>query len=811
MNESNESETARASTSAELSRSDATEASAITDTSTSFEVSHSETTDASTSINLSDVTDTSATVNLSEGSANTAIGLDDANDIGFYINRKCTDEEKYRLIKNRWIPSENYKFKVNEYRNLRFQRKWLLDYHWLSYSVKDDGAYCHYCVFFCTQTVGRGGHTKPQKLVHAAHKDWKKAREKFNHHEELDYHKTAVVFGQNFIDLRDKNIPNISLQLDQKRKEEIEINRKIVASIIETIIFIGRQDIASRGHRDFGAVALDEPEVNEGNFRALLRFRIASGDDVLKNHFEKTKTQYSSPLIQNEIITICGNVITDKIISKVKAAKYFSILADETTDISGIEQFSFSVRYVDTVGDEKILREDFLKFVPVTDVTGEGLSNTIINICNDLRLDKKNMVGQGYDGASVMSGKFKGCAAHITALCPHAVYVHCMNHVLNLAVGDSCKVPMIRNALGTMNEIIGFFRSSAQRQNYFRENAERSENDAKKKRLLRYCETRWVDRLNAIIQFSDLFPVIFASLQEIEEKANDESSKKSFILQQSIKSGAFIVAMVVIREIFSMTQPLSIYLQAKHVDLASAMEMSQNLIELFKKMRLNSAQKFQSLFGEATKLSESIGEEIKMPRFTQRQQNRENFDCDSPEDYFRLSIFIPFIDHFIVQLEDRLLNHKKLLSKIQNFLPCKIASLEEKEIDDSVDVFLEQWGEYFSDILPIVIKKEALLWQQKWIGRKERPFTFIDSLNFCEESAFPNIHTILQICATLPVSVATAERSFSTLKRIKTYLRNSMGQIRLNGLALMSIHRDIKIEINEVLNIFKEKNRKMSL
>jgi hypothetical protein len=50
------------------------------------------------------------------------------------------------------------------------------------------------------------------------------------------------------------------------------------------------------------------------------------------------------------------------------------------------------------------------------------------------------------------------------------------------------------------------------------------------------------------------------------------------------------------------------------------------------------------------------------------------------------------------------------------------------------------------------------------------------------------------------VSIATAEISFSTLKRIKTYLRNSMGDSSLSGLALLSIHREIEVNSAEVLD-----------
>ena len=48
-----------------------------------------------------------------------------------------------------------------------------------------------------------------------------------------------------------------------------------------------------------------------------------------------------------------------------------------------------------------------------------------------------------------------------------------------------------------------------------------------------------------------------------------------------------------------------------------------------------------------------------------------------------------------------------------------------------------------------------------------------------------------KIFATLPVSSATAERSFSALKYLKSYLRSTMSEDRLNGLALAYIHRDL--------------------
>ncbi|KAH8025227.1 hypothetical protein HPB51_005423 [Rhipicephalus microplus] len=61
---------------------------------------------------------------------------------------------------------------------------------------------------------------------------------------------------------------------------------------------------------------------------------------------------------------------------------------------------------------------------------------------------------------------------------------------------------------------------------------------------------------------------------------------------------------------------------------------------------------------------------------------------------------------------------------------------------------------------------------------------------------------LLSILATLPVSTSTPERTFSTLRRLKSYLRNHMNNDRLTGLALLSIHRELQVTPEQVLTEF---------
>jgi len=65
--------------------------------------------------------------------------------------------------------------------------------------------------------------------------------------------------------------------------------------------------------------------------------------------------------------------------------------------------------------------------------------------------------------------------------------------------------------------------------------------------------------------------------------------------------------------------------------------------------------------------------------------------------------------------------------------------------------------------------------------------------------------------ATLPVTTATGERSFSALKLIKTYLRTSMREDRLIALALLYINKDIKLDYSQVIDQFAKENRRLNL
>ncbi|XP_030749711.1 zinc finger MYM-type protein 1-like [Sitophilus oryzae] len=534
----------------------------------------------------------------------------DNSDIGCCFTEKLDDGVKFRLLTSPWVPDEKYNFPVSKKRNLKFQIGWLKRFPWPSYNNHgDQGAVCKYCAIFASEFNGKGSHQKLFSLVVKPFNNWKDAIETFVHHSNTDYHKKSTVFADNFVATFNRSAPDIVMQLDSSRAKQIADNRKKLKPIIETIILCGRQELALRGTNDSGPLTLNsiEPVYNDGNFRALLRMRLSCGDKDLIEHIEgqSLNAMYISPIIQNNIIQICGKMIQEQIVSRINKSKYFSILMDETTDISRIEQLSLCVRYIDSNEQNGnpvyIMREDFLQFVQVHSTTGNDLATVMLECLEELKIDCTYLVGQGYDGAAAMSGSFKGVQAIIREKHPAALYVHCSAHSLNLALAHCCNVQSVRNCIGTIKSVAIFIKMSAKRTDILQNKIKEHAPDNKWKKLTTMCETRWVENHDGLIRFTEIFKPLVETLEELQVVKDIETSSKATQLHHAIMTGDFIISMLTATTLFAYTLPLCRILQTVNIDLFSATEHVDTVLSQLKSMRDNIDQVFSNIFEKAKK------------------------------------------------------------------------------------------------------------------------------------------------------------------------------------------------------------------
>lgn len=129
-------------------------------------------------------------------------------------------------------------------------------------------------------------------------------------------------------------------------------------------------------------------------------------------------------------------MVRTSIISEVAQSEAFSIMVDETKDISKKEHMSFVIQYYYNGS----ICESFLTFDAAECLDAAEFSQKIVQILQKYGLDyRHHLVGQAYDGASVMSGKNTGVQARIKSEAPLAFYVHCNAHFLNVVLVDSVK------------------------------------------------------------------------------------------------------------------------------------------------------------------------------------------------------------------------------------------------------------------------------------------------------------------------------------------------------------------------------------
>lgn len=728
------------------------------------------------------------------------------------------------LLTNRYIPPINYKFPgrpdpVNGHLRY-FQHQWLSKHQWLVYSAVENGGFCLPCMLF---GQGRGGsHDDLGVLVSRPLTNFRRALEHLKNHDSKDTHKAAVTKADDFLKVMQGQQEPVNQQIDRALADRVTANRRKLIPIIKTILLCGHQNIPLRGHNDSATQAEVDPSANHGNFWALLDFRIDAGDSDLADHLATAprNSRYTSADIQNQLVTVIGDLIRGKILNKVRETKYFTVIADEVTDSANMEQLSLVLRYVDP--DSSALCEDFMEFLHCdSGVTGEALSNKILNKLQEYDLDLNLLRGQGYDGASNMSNRCKkGVASRITSQYPLALYLHCFSHCLNLVIVKSAEISSIRNMMGICKKVHDFFDVHPKHQLKLEEAIGETQPEHRITKIKDLSRTRWVQRLDALHTMCILHPSIVTCMETIKEEGSRLWSSTALAdacsLLLAVTNADFLSALVIAQQTLGYLRGITISLQAESKDIVQAVSEVDEVIEALQSARDNVDELHTGWFNEVEQMCREVGVEPQMPRRCGRQQHRANIPAENPSDFFKRVITIPLLDHLLQEMKTRFATHQMIVLNGLCLVPAVLVQLPLADLKEKLNSLVEL---YKTDLpSPGSIFSEFHAWQVKWKkqldmnGPTSLPKTPAEALKKASSLLFPNVRTILTILCVLPVTSCTCERSHSSLKTIKTRLRSTMGNARLTGLALMYIHRDVKISPEEIIDEFAKRHpRKMQL
>ncbi|CAF3407389.1 unnamed protein product [Rotaria socialis] len=509
-----------------------------------------------------------------------------------------------------------------------FRAEWYNTYPWLEYSLELNRAFCFPCRL-------RNERKNENPFTITGFHQWKNGTLRLNDHQAASWHKESFAIWKITLQNYNNNTDVLKLINQQHSKQATE-NRVYLRELIRTAHFLTRQGVSFRGHRE------NVGSKNRGNFLELLELR-SNDNEIIKK--KKEEIQFTDYKIQNELIDLMSKQVLNRILREIQQAKYFSIMIDETTDISKLEQVSLVVRYTD---DQFKVHERFMGFARTTEMTGEALFNLLLEWLKKLNLDVKNIVAQSYDGASAMRGEYKGVAARLKQIAPCGIYIHCNGHILNLCLVDvSTRVSSIRNNFGIVSSLYNLIENSAKRHAIFEEIQE--EAGLQSLTIKQMSDTRWTCRWDCLKVVLIRYPQIISTLQLIE-------APESHLLLHSMESFDFVFHLFIMSEIYLLTNILSKYLQSSQISISQALKQVKMTVDTLKSLRNET--EFERFYSKALQMCEE--NEIDPPKVQRKKKVPARLgggDKDSTDlnikDHYRINTYYAVLDTIITSIENR--------------------------------------------------------------------------------------------------------------------------------------------------------------
>lgn len=650
-----------------------------------------------------------------------------------------------------------------------FQEHWVKVYPWITYDAEKRKAFCSVCQEAARLGVNLNKQSvRDQRAVSAfvemGFSTWNKALERFKIHEQSDLHRGAVLGLSNI-----KKGVNVLASISKGKAEDMKAARKCLLNIISTINFLAKQGLALRGHTE-----------TSSNFTQLLLLR---SEDVpeLKSWLSRSKFKWTSHEIQNEILNLLSQETLDPIIKKVKSSKHFAIIVDETTDVSIKEQMSLCLR---TVDENLEISEDFLGLYELQSTSAESIFNLINEILAKYEIDMKNCRGQCFDGAANMSGEISGVQARFKNVEARALYVHCSAHTINLVVQDAFqKISEVRDFLAIIKDLINFIRRSPKRLNLFK--CLQSE-DGSSQSLRPFCPTRWCLRVTALKSIMNNFLQMLTFFKNISEEASETGAKAAgFVATLEQFQTVFFLSTLIF--VFERVEVLNAELQKPSLNFFESKIKIIAIKESLQNIRSNERE-FSDFWANILLKGQTLG--VSGPELPRQRKIPKKLDENAGTSHVFLNAesfykrkFYEILDQTICSLSTRfqssLLEH---LIEMEKFATQKVAA--EKVCDF-----------YGCDFDP----ERLLLHRNMFLDFVQTLNSQVNSvpdvLRFFKNnqnivSMLPEYVKFIKLLLTIPVTSCTAERSFSGLRRLKTYLRSTMTSDRLNSMAILNVHKE---------------------
>ena len=466
-------------------------------------------------------------------------------------------------------------------------------------------------------------------------------------------------------------------------------------------------------------------------------------------------------------------------------------MADEVTDVSNKEQVVICLRHAN---QDLEVSEEFIGLYHVHSIKSDVLVACLKDVLLRLNLSINNCRGQCYDGAANMRGARSGVATQIQAEEPKAHFTHCHGHALNLAASDTMKKnKLLRNMLDTTLEMTKLIKFSPRRDAIFQKiKAEVSPGTTNFRTL---CPTRWTVRAASLQSVIDNYAV-FKEVWEVAVDAVHDCEMRARIGGVNAAMGTFdfLFALFLGEMILRHADNLSKTLQSPTLTASDSKQLAELTCQTLQ--RLRDEESFDLFW--RTVLHFQQKHDVSEPELPRRRRVPARFESGSApahfysttEDLYR-PIYFECLSYVIESIRDRFNQPGyAVLQRLENLL---LNAAKSEPYAEDLDFVLEKYASDFdagSLRTQLEIFSTLMMKHHSDADSVRAICKVLQAMSSEERANFSQVCILLKLILVTPATNAASERGASALRRVKTYLRSTMGQARLNHLLVLHSHKE---------------------
>uniref|UniRef100_A0A1A8BMB8 Si:ch211-240b21.2 n=2 Tax=Nothobranchius kadleci TaxID=1051664 RepID=A0A1A8BMB8_NOTKA len=644
--------------------------------------------------------------------------------------------------------------KVKAY-NRTFCRTWFQRKSWLTSCAITNALFCFPCILFqsgkCDLTWTQSGQTDLKHLS-----------------ERIKKHERSRIHMENGMQLAVLGRVSIAAQLDEghciavrRHNEEVDKNRHILSKIIDCVKFCGAFELGMSGHGE------SESSDNPGIFRGLVDL-MASNDRGLREHLESaTVFKGTSTTIQNELLDCMLAVLRERIVEEVNTASFLAIQVDKTTDISSHYQLVLVLRYIDKRND---VQERFFEFIKLPSDCADPVANTLLERLHIILPEgqENKLIAQAYDGAAVMRGT-TGLQHRLQLIYPHAHYIHCYAHQLNLVMQQATShIPEISRFFSDMAGFGSFFAKSLKTAAVLGEVTHQVPNTLT-------CWNFGSGAVSTVYEHKDDLVRCFETIRD-RESFDDTTTREAGSFVRMLEDETFCFFLSLFHKIMPHVDLLYSELQKTNIDSDFIAGVIQNFI--------NSMQTIREAIPFLVK-EEAFVVPIQEPPTKKRKRMGEDM-----QRHFALEVCDTIVSHakerfsFTKHLISATLVQANFFRKHSRMFP-----------DSALDTALEAYP--FLDKAKLKTELSLIYENEEFHSCSGAVALFRVLMENNLQDIFTETVSLLNIVITTPMNTSESKRCFSTSNRIKVFLKNTLAQDRLNALAMLSIEKKLTQDIRD--------------